>query len=123
MRTAYTTNLIDFSVASQTALFGTAANHTTAAHPILTTVNVLWGGNANFNTSVRYGGPSNDKDYILGTILLSVPSSVLSNIYSQGDLNMNRVVRYGGPLNDKDFLLATPLSSLAASVRNQALPL
>jgi hypothetical protein len=74
------------------------------------------------NNNVRFGGPLNDKDYILGTGLSSVASTVLSNVYNVSDLNLNRVVRFGGPNNDKDYLLATPLATNAATVRNQVLP-
>ena len=109
---------LNFTTLAAGSLFGTA----NATYVNTGTVNLLYSGNANFNTNVRYGGPANDKDYILGTLLSSNSGTVLNNVYSQGDLNMNRVVRYGGPNNDKDFLLATPLASNGATVRNQSLP-
>lgn len=85
-------------------------------------INLMWSGNANFNANVRYGGPANDKDYILATPLATNPATVLSGVYNQGDVNMNKVVRYGGPANDKDFILATPLGTNPAVVRAQIIP-
>lgn len=85
-------------------------------------VNMMFAGNANFNANVRYGGASNDKDYILASPLGTNPATVLTNVYSQGDVNMNKVVRYGGASNDKDYLLATPLGTNPGAVRNQVLP-
>ncbi len=111
----------DFTnTANTAAIFGAAGTNYTQAGVSLK--NILWSGNSNANSNVRYGGPANDKDYILGTVLSGNSATVLSNVYSIGDLNMNRVVRYGGPSNDKDYLLATPLTSNGATVRNQALP-
>ena len=84
--------------------------------------NMMYAGNANFNANVRYGGPGNDKDYMLATPLGANPATVLSGVYSQGDVNMNKVVRYGGPGNDKDYILANPLGANPAIVRSQILP-
>ncbi len=84
--------------------------------------NLMYAGNANFNANVRYGGPANDKDYILATPLGTNPATVLSGVYNQGDVNMNKNVRYGGPANDKDYILATPLGTNPATVRSQILP-
>ncbi|MEO6722653.1 MAG: hypothetical protein ABIN67_19945, partial [Ferruginibacter sp.] len=84
--------------------------------------NMMFSGNANFNANVRYAGPSNDKTYLLTSVLSGNESLILSNVYSQGDLNMNRVVRYAGPTNDKTFLLVTPLSSNESAIVNQILP-
>jgi hypothetical protein len=85
-------------------------------------VNLLYGGNGNFNTNTRYAGISNDKDYLLGTILSGNQASINSNVYSQGDLNMNKNVRYSGISNDKDFLLSQPLGGNQAIIKSQSLP-
>ena len=120
--TAFTTRLINFTTATSGQLFGTSANYTTKSHPTLTNVNVLWGGNANFNPNVKYTGLANDKDYILVTTLANNPSTVLSNVYSAADINLNRVVRYNGLANDKDFLYLTVLQSTTVAQRLQSLP-
>lgn len=85
-------------------------------------INMMYAGNANFNANVRYGGASNDKDYILATPLATNPATVLNGVYNEGDINMNKVVRYGGASNDKDFLLATPLGTNPGAVRTQVIP-
>ena len=83
--------------------------------------NVLLAGNANFNTQSKYGGPGNDKDYLLGAVLGGVGTATIS-AYSAGDLNFNRVARYAGPGNDKDYLLGTVLGGGATSILSQSLP-
>lgn len=81
---------------------------------------VMWAGNANSNANVRYGGPANDHDYLLGTILGGSTSTILTNVYSVGDLNLNGVVRYGGPNNDHDFFLGQTLGGNTATIRTQS---
>lgn len=118
---SFTTNVADLRNTA-TSLFGTTGvNFTTGSHPSLTSVNLLWSGNANANVNTRYNGPANDRDYILSAILSGSQSAVV-NGYSIGDLNFNKVVRYNGPNNDRDFMLSTPLSGSQSTVRSQALP-
>lgn len=107
----------DFTTMADAQIFGTSGAFTTSAGKTL-----LWGGNANFNTNTRFNGISNDKDYLLTTILGGNGAAVISNTYSAGDLNMNRVARFNGISNDKDFLLTTVLGGAGATVRSQALP-
>lgn len=116
------TTILDFSTLAASSILGTAnTNYVNAGG-----FNMMYAGNANFNTNVRYGGPSNDKDYILATApnggLGGNPALVLSSVYSQSDVNMNKVVRYGGPSNDKDYILATPLAANPAAVKAQVIP-
>lgn len=112
-------SLLDFTTLADGNVLGTSGtNYTTTGGGL----KMMWAGNANFNTNVRYGGVSNDKDYILGTTLSGNSALVLSNVYSPGDVNMNKGVRYGGAANDKDFLLATPLAGNSATIRTQILP-
>jgi hypothetical protein len=120
--TAFTTNVVDLRTMAAGDINGTSSGYTTSTHPTLGTVNLLWGGNANFNSNVRYTGLSNDKDYILVTTLNNNPATVLSNVYSAADINMNKVVRYTGLTNDKDFLYITVLQSNTVTVRTQQLP-
>jgi hypothetical protein len=105
---------------SATPLFGTlTTNYAQAGAPLR---NLLYAGNANFNTVTRYTGQANDKDYILGTGLGGVSATILNNVYNSSDVNLNRVVRYTGAANDKDFLLGTPLSTTSSNIRTQVLP-
>ena len=90
----------------------TGYNFTTAATQALGSIQAnlgggffgLYGGNANGNNNVRYGGPSNDEDQLLN-ISLSGNKNGIINGYNKADLNMNGVLRYGGPQNDENFLL------------------
>jgi hypothetical protein len=108
------------NTANTANIYGTLGlNYTQAG---ITLKNVLYAGNANFNPNVRYNGPTNDRDYILGSILSSNQATVLSNVYSQADVNLNRTVRYNGPSNDRDFILSAPLGSNQSTVKNQSLP-
>lgn len=104
----------DFSTASDAALFGTLG----AAFTSSGGVNLMWAGNANQNTNVRYSGIGNDKDVLLADFNLS---GTTANYY-RSDLNMNRGIRYSGIGNDKDYLLSTVLGSSTANQRTQALP-
>ena len=84
---------------------------------------LMYAGNGNSNTNVRFGGPGNDRDYLLNTILLGNPATIIGNadVYAvgQGDYNMNGVIRFGGPANDRDFLLNTVLLGNPATILNQ----
>jgi hypothetical protein len=112
------TALTDFTSASN-AVYTNPAVTTNAPFTTSGALRVLWSGNANFNTRVNASTPSNDKDFLLGTILSTNPLTVLSNIYTVGDLNMNRITRYSTPGNDKDFLIGTSLSTNPLNTLNQ----
>ena len=116
----------DLRTATDPELFGTSAAYTIFSHPTLTTVNLLWGGNANHSTvpsnQVRYSGLNNDRDYILITTLANNPSGSISNVYHISDINMNKVVRYSGLNNDRDFLLIYNLGNNPSTTRTQAIP-
>ena len=120
--TAFTTNLIDVRTATDPQLFGTTGAYTTASHPVLGTVNLLWGGNANSNTQTRFSGLNNDRDFLLITTLGNNPANFINNVYHTADLNMNRAVRFSGLNNDRDFLLITVLANNPATFKSQALP-
>jgi hypothetical protein len=120
--TAFTTNAIDLRTATDPQLFGTAAAYTTATHPVLGTVNLLWGGNLNSNANVRYTGGGNDKDFLLVTTLGNNQFTIINNTYNAADANMNKSVRYTGGGNDKDFILITVLANNQFTTRTQAIP-
>lgn len=69
----------------------------------------MYGGNANGNTTIRYGGVGNDNNTLLNTCLSGNKSLIISNSYSPCDLNMNGTIRYGGVANDNNVLLNTVL--------------
>lgn len=85
-------------------------------------VNMMYGGNVNLNSNLRWNAPSSDKDFLLSNILGGNSSSTLANVYSVGDVNLNRGVRWNSPNSDKDYILATPLSGNALIVKNQIFP-
>jgi hypothetical protein len=120
--TSFAANVADLRLTG-TSLSGTnGSNYTTASHPSLTTIRLLFGGNSNYNANVRYTGLGNDKDYILVTKLGNNPAAILSNVYDPADINMNKNVRYTGLGNDKDFLLVNVLQTSPSTIRSQALP-
>ena len=112
-----TAPLLDLTTASDVQIFGTSAAYTTAGGK-----NLMWAGNANFNTRVNFLGLGNDKDYILVNALGNNAGLTLKNVYSAADLNLNRNVNYIGLGNDKDVILVTALSNSSTSQRIQALP-
>ena len=111
-----TAPLLDLTTATDAQVYGTAT-----AYAVTGGKNLMWSGNINSNTQIKYTGPANDKDYLLATILGGVATNVV-NGYTAGDLNFNGNAKYTGPANDKDFLLATSLAGVATNVRTQALP-
>jgi hypothetical protein len=113
-----TSALTDFTSASN-AVYTNPAITTNVPYALLGSTRVLWSGNANFNNRVNAINPNNDRDFILGSVLLTNPLAILSNIYTVGDINMNRVTRFTGPSNDSDFLLATPLGTNTTSTVQQ----
>ena len=87
---------------------------------------MLYGGNANFNTNVRFNVLNNDKDFLLTNATYGLnnnPAGLISNVYYPSDVNMNRNVRFNGLSNDKDYILITVLGSDPAAVKTQVLPL
>jgi hypothetical protein len=110
---------IDLTTATDAQIFGTSTAFAVAGGK-----NLLWSGNSNVNTNIRWNPPSSDKDNILANALIlnGVASTVLNNVYNAGDINMDRRVRWNPPLSDKDVILSTSLSATASTVRTQALP-
>ncbi len=118
--TAFTSRVIDFRNATDPQLYGTSAAFTTASHPTLTTVNLLWGGNANGNAETKYQGPGNDRSAILTDLGGNELTTLIG--YYRADLNLNKETKYQGPGNDRAVLLANILNSIELNIRSQALP-
>jgi len=112
-------SLINFSLDTLYAYRNPANNNNSAMKLMSNGKFCMWACNGNSNTTVRYNGPANDRDYLLGTILGGNTGGVISNTYSTGDYNMNGVVRYNGPANDRDFLLGTTLGGNTGAVLTQ----
>ncbi|MGN6604637.1 MAG: hypothetical protein ACTHK8_19420 [Ginsengibacter sp.] len=110
-----TAPVIDFTTSN--SLYGGSAAHGIASDGKY----VLWAGNANGDGKVKYTGPSNDKDFLLSTILGGSTTSRVS-AYSNGDFNMDGVVKYSSPNNDKDFLLSQVLLGISTDSKIQNLP-
>lgn len=124
----------DLRTASDAQLFGTSAAFTTASHPSLTTVSLLWGGDVSGNGRVRFtgnNGPTAPNDRIvLLQDLSNNEASVISNSYQRGDVNFNRITRYqgnNGPgnanANDRLWILAQVLNNSESNVISQQIPL
>ena len=101
---------------SSTATYGTNAR--SAVGP----VQCLWSGDAGGNGKVAYTGASNDRDMVLQAIGGSVPTAVVSNVYSSSDINLDGSIRYTGTSNDRDVILQVVGGSLPSVVRHQQLP-
>ncbi len=125
---AFTTNVIDLRTATDPQLFGTSDAYTTASHPTLTNVNLLWGGDVSGNSIVRYqgsNGPSGPNDRV---VLLQALSNVEANVftgYYRGDISMNRILRYqgsNGPTGPNDRVVLLQILGTEATIRSQSLP-
>ncbi len=109
--------LVDFTTLTDAQIFGPATAYKIAADG----KNLLWGGNANFNTLVSYNGNLNDRQKILETLNFN-PITILSNVYDPADITMNRFVSYNGNFNDRIFILNEVLAVNPITVRLQSLP-
>nr|MDQ6889426.1 hypothetical protein [Bacteroidota bacterium] len=117
--TKSTASLVDLTTVTGTQLFGSSSGAYTIASD---GKNLLWAGNANFNSNVKFNGLGNDKDYILVNTLSNNSGSTLNGVYLPADVNMNGNVKYNGLGNDKDYIFVTVLASNAANIRTQQLP-
>lgn len=118
--TAFTTNVADLRTALPSSIYGTTAGFTTASHPTLTTVNLLWGGNANSNGNSKYSGATNDRAVILSD-LSNNELGTLSG-YNRSDINLNGIVKYSGAGNDRSFLLSSVLLNNELGFRTEQKP-
>ncbi len=107
----------DFTTTASTNVLGTALTNYFNGNA----KNMLYAGNVNGNTAVRYSGLGNDKDALLINVLSNVTTGSV-NGYSRGDLNLNRFARFSGLGNDKDYLLITVLGSTTTNSKTQILP-
>lgn len=84
-------------------------------------VALLWAGDVNFDGSISYTGPDNDRDPILVTIGGSLPTNTITG-YAQEDVNLNGEVKYTGARNDRDPILVNIGGSVPTNTRTEQLP-
>jgi len=99
-----------------TALFGTAPTSVSGS------TRLLWPGDGNGNGVVKYTGANNDRDPVLTGIGGSVPTSVMSGVYSPLDINLDGQLRYTGVGNDRDIILQTIGGTVPTAVRLELVP-
>ncbi len=101
--------------------FTTMPAYGTEAVKIVDGVQVLWAGNANWNSVVNYVGVNNDKDAILTMVGEENPNNVVEGYFGT-DTNMDGLIKYTGSKNDRDFILAQTLGGDAQKVRKEQMP-
>jgi len=106
---------LDFSNGS-VALYGGAA----ATTPIGGR-NLLFSGDVDRNSILRYTGSGNDRDPILARVGGTNPNATLGGYYGE-DVNMDGVVRYTGSGNDRDPILVNIGGSVPTATRAAQLP-
>ncbi|HMQ77883.1 MAG TPA: hypothetical protein PKE21_17360 [Flavobacteriales bacterium] len=100
----------------QTATFGTNAQQPNGANFC------LWPGDTNFDGQVKYAGSANDRDPILNAVGGTVPTDLVSNVYSPLDVNLDGTIKYTGTNNDRDIILQSIGGTVPTSTRTQQLP-
>lgn len=82
---------------------------------------LLWAGNVNGDTQLKYTGESNDRDPILTAIGGIVPTNTTTG-YRLEDVNLDGAVKYTGGNNDRDLLLSNVGGVVPTNIRNEQLP-
>lgn len=101
--------------------FTTMPAYGTEAVKVVDGVQVLWAGNANWNSNVSYVGTNNDKDVILTMVGEENPNNVVEG-YFGSDTNMDGVVKYTGTSNERDVILGETLGGNPQKVRFEQMP-
>ena len=83
--------------------------------------NVMYAGDVDHNSILRYTGAANDRDPILTRIGGSIPTLSVAGYYGE-DVNLDGVVLYVGANNDRDPILVNIGGSIPTAVRNAQLP-
>ncbi|MCB0793057.1 MAG: PKD domain-containing protein [Flavobacteriales bacterium] len=110
----YLTTVVDLSLPA-TATYGTNARTINGAKAL------LWAGNTNGNSSLKYTGAANDRDPILVVVGGLIPTNSV-NGYLPEDVTMNGVVKYTGAGNDRDPILVNIGGSVPTSFLNEQIP-
>lgn len=109
-----TTTNVDFTSAATTT-YGTEARRTVGS------AQVMWAGNCDGNSALRYVGDPNDRDPILLRIGGSVPTNSVAGYHTE-DVNMDGLVRYVGDPNDRDPILVNIGGTVPTNSRFEQLP-
>ncbi|MFZ1678741.1 MAG: hypothetical protein WAT91_15775, partial [Saprospiraceae bacterium] len=112
----------DFSLALANAYKNVAITTNEAMMLMADGKYVMWGGNGNGNTAVRYTTGTSDEAYLLGTVLGGNTATIITGAasYTSGaDMNMNGTIRYTTGSSDESFLLGTMLGGNTATIINQ----
>lgn len=110
-----TATLKDLSNGSVALYGGAAATKTVGSR------SVMYSGDVNLNSILRYTGQANDRDPILQRIGGSMPTAAVTGYFVE-DVNLDGVVRYVGSNNDRDPILTNIGGSLPTASRNASLP-
>lgn len=87
---------------------------------VVSDVQTLWPGNANFDGNVSYMGAKNDNEAVGAVVGMENPNNVVSG-YFGADTNMDGIVKYTGTMNDRDFILVN-LNGSPTFVRFEQMP-
>jgi len=112
----FTTGTVDVDLT-----LASAAVYGNDAQCIVGTRRALWSGDVNFNNSVQYTGPGNDRDPILVAIGGTTPNNIIYG-YRREDVNLDGVVKYTGTRNDRDPILVNVGSNAPTNIREGQLP-
>lgn len=88
-----------------------------AARQVIGGQALLWPGDASGDRSLRYTGPSNDRDLMLLRVGGAIPTATASGYWPE-DVNMDGVVKYTGSGNDRDALLQAIGGAVPTSTRS-----
>jgi len=110
-----TATLMDLSNGSVPLYGGAAATKVVGAR------NVLYAGDVDRNSILRYTGQNNDRDPLLARIGGAVPTATATGYFSE-DVDLNGIVRYTGTANDRDPILTNVGGSIPTATRTASLP-
>jgi hypothetical protein len=82
---------------------------------------VLWPGDVNGDGTVKYTGPSNDRDPVLSAVGGQVATEVLTG-YHGADVNLDGQVKYTGAANDRDIILGTVGGTVPTATQEGQVP-
>jgi hypothetical protein len=105
---------LDFS-ATATPTWGTNARKQADGRAL------LWSGNVERDTEVKYTGSANDRDPILIAIGSALPTNTIAG-YWPADVTLDGVVKYTGAGNDKDPILVNIGGSITTNTVEEQLP-
>ncbi len=102
---------VDFTTATDAQIFGNSNAYTTNGG-----FNLLWGGDANSNKTVKYSGSSTDPNTVLSQVL-AFPGNgggaynyAFAVGYFSGDVNMDGKVKFSGSGTDPNYILTNVLA-------------